>query len=313
MRNLNQVRSVVALADHRNFGRAADAIGLTQSALSQNIRKVEDIYGVPLFERRNRQVALTSFGEVVCETARQTLDALRNVEREISLLKNLESGHLKVYADSYLANSLLAPALASLLNDFPHLRFTARQGSWPDVEGRLLNDEIDLYFGMPPDATHADIEYLDVELPSPLILCRAGHELESQERLNLAELIRYPIVTPAPPAWYVRWAQAQVASLASPVDVADLIILESDSIAMVKTVALQSNALTAALAGDVREEIRSGAFRVLKLVNWPNTMSGCLAMRRSRALPPAAGQLIERINQTLQNAFTEAQEFPLSG
>ena len=107
MHHINQLRSVVALAEYRHFGRAAESIGLTQSALSQSIRKVEDLYGVPLFERRNRQVALTTYGDLVYQTASQTLDAMSNVEREIRLLRNLETGHLVVHSDPYLTNSLL--------------------------------------------------------------------------------------------------------------------------------------------------------------------------------------------------------------
>ncbi len=313
MQHINQLRSVVALAQYRHFGRAADAIGLTQSALSQSIRKVESLYGVPLFERRNRQVALTTYGELVCNTARQTLEAMSNVEREIRLLKNLETGHLVVHSDPYLANSLLAPALAELLVAYPQLRFTARQGYWPDVESRLLEDEIDLYFGMPPVAEHPDIEYRALDLPTPLILCRAGHELTERGEVSLAELIHYTICTPTPPAWYIQWAQHQVDELNNAVDVTDLVILESDSLAMVKTVAKRSDALTAALPSEVAEEVKHGELHVLNLKNWPTVMTGCLATRRSRALPPAAELLIDQIERAVANAFIEADGIPRSG
>ena len=313
MHHINQLRSVVALARFRHFGRAADAIGLTQSALSQSIRKVEDLYGVPLFERRNRQVALTSYGELVYKTASQTLDAMSNVEREIRLLRNLETGHLVVHSDPYLTNSLLAPALAGLLMDHPQLRFSARQGYWRDAESHLLEDEIDLYFGMPPDAMHPDIECRILEMPSPLILCRAGHELVSRSQATLAELIKYTIVTPVPPAWYIQWAQAQVDELNQAVDVTDLVILETDSVAMAKTVALQSNALTACLPSEVAEEVSGGELHVLDLENWPNRMYGCLATRRSRAVPPAAELVIERIQQAIRSAYIEADKLPKSG
>ena len=313
MQHITQLRSVVALARHRHFGRAADAIGLTQSALSQSIRKVEQLYGVTLFERRNRQVALTSYGEIVYRTASQTLDAMSNVEREIRLLQNLETGHLIVHADPYLTNSLLAPALAGLLTKFPHLRFSVRQGYWHDVETRLLEDDIDLYFGMPPEALHPDIDYEILELPSPLILCRAQHELVRRKQVVLAELIEYAIVTPTPPAWYIQWARSQVDELNNTVDVTDLIILETDNVAMAKTVAMQSNALTACLPSEVAEEVNREELHVLKLENWPNRMYGCLAKRRSRAIPPSAELAIERIKHTVKNAFVEAKKLPNSG
>ena len=82
MNNLSQLKSITALAQHKHFGRAANAIGMTQSALSQNIAKVEELLDVPLFERRNKQVSLTSYGEVVHKYALQMLDA-RNKASEV--------------------------------------------------------------------------------------------------------------------------------------------------------------------------------------------------------------------------------------
>ncbi len=312
MAHLNQLRSVVALARYRHFGRAADAIGLTQSALSQSVRKLEDQYGVPLFERRNRQVTLTSYGELVCEAARQSLDAMSNVEREIRLLRNLESGQLVVHCDPYLTNALLAPALAALLMDYPQLRFSVRQGYWQEVESLLLEGETDLYFGMPPDALHPEIECRTVQMPTPLILCRAEHELAGRGQVTLSELIEYSIVTPAQPAWYVRWAQSQVDALHNAMDVSDLIILETDSSAMAATVALQSNALTACLPGEVAQAVRDGQLHVLRLANWPRVMYGCSAVRRTRAVPPAAELVMGRVETALEAAFAEADTLPSS-
>ena len=166
---------------------------------------------------------------------------------------------------------------------------------------------------MPPETPHPDIDYQILEVPSPLILCRAEHELAHQKQVSLAELINYTIVTPAPPAWYVQWAQAQVDELSNAVDVTELIILETDSLAMVKTVALQSNALTACLPSEVADEIDRGELRVLDLANWPNRMYGCLATRQSRATPPAADLLVERVQQTVAIACDEADKLPASG
>jgi DNA-binding transcriptional LysR family regulator len=59
--NLRQLQHVVALAEHRNFRRAADSVGLTQSALTQSIRNLEEEYGVELFERSRREVSPTAW------------------------------------------------------------------------------------------------------------------------------------------------------------------------------------------------------------------------------------------------------------
>src|ERR1700751_3695517 len=70
---LSQMRSVVALAEHLHFGRAAAALYVSQPALTKQIRKIEDTLGGPLFLRKPRHLTLTRAGEVLVEHARLLL------------------------------------------------------------------------------------------------------------------------------------------------------------------------------------------------------------------------------------------------
>ncbi len=313
MNHINQLRSVVALARHRHFGRAADSIGMTQSALSQNIRKLEESYGVSLFERKNRQVSLTTYGDIVNHNATMILESITNARREIRLLQNLETGHLMVGVDPYLASSLIAPALAELLSSHPRLRFTARSASWDQIEDKLLSDEIDIYFGITPQSARDDLKLETIELPAPLILCQPDHELVHHDVVSLSQSIGLPLVTPTPPAWYIKWAQQQADELENKLDVTQLIFLEADNIEMVKRVASNSHALTAALPSDAESEITRGNLVVLRLKNWPVSMHGCIVTKASRTLPPAAELLIEYYRHAVQSEFKKASTLPQSG
>src|SRR5262249_32926821 len=71
--DLDQMRSVVVLAEHLHFGRAAAALCVSQPALTKQIHKIEDILGGPLFVRRPRQLTLTRAGRVLIEHARVLL------------------------------------------------------------------------------------------------------------------------------------------------------------------------------------------------------------------------------------------------
>ncbi len=313
MNSISHLKAVAALARYRHFGRAADAIGMTQSALSQAIKKIEHTYGVPIFERRNRQVELTTYGEVVNSAAISILERLDQVDREIHLLSSLEKGHLAICSDPYFSANILASALAEVMRDYPALKFSSSSGYWDKAETGLLDDRIDLYLGMPPEVKHPDLEYRDYTVPTPLILCRREHSLCARKTVTLAELIDYTIVTPLPPAWYIRWAQQQVDSLKAPVDVTELILLETDNVAMMKAVASRSDALTAALPEDVAAEVQRGDLHVLKLKNWPSSMQCCVATRRTRALPPSVEQVIARIDLAVESTFRWANTLPSSG
>jgi len=313
MNHITQLKSVVALAKHRHFGRAADSIGLTQSALSQNIQKLEQSYGVPLFERKNRQVSLTTYGEIVRNSAITALESIANAQREIGLLQNLETGHLMLGVDPYLASSILAPALAELLSSHPRLRFTARDVGWDQIEDKLLSDELDVYFGIAPQSIHRDLHIETIVLPTPLLLCRPDHELATQEIVSLTQSMGLQVVTSAPPAWYIKWAQQQVDELQDKFDVTNLIFLEADNIGLVKQVARQAYTLTAALPSDAETEISNGDLVVIKLENWPLEMEGCIVTKANRTLPPAAELLIEYYKKAVDSEFDKASTLPASG
>ncbi len=309
MHHINQFKSVLALTHYRHFGRAASSIGLTQSALSQNIRKLEEFYGVTLFERRNHQVSLTAYGKVVHNTAKLTLDAIQNTQREIQLLQNLSTGHLKVSADPYVASSLLAPALSRLLKAHPRLRFTSTNISWEQAQEQLLNDEIDIYFGILPDAISSELTLDLLDIPTPLILCHPEHELTQHPSVSLADAISYPIATPTAPPWFLRWARQEVDKINEQFDFNSLIFLQADSIDMVKRVTQNTEVTTAALPSDVESDIELGKLTVLHLENWPTTMQGCIITKSSRAIPPAGALLTRQFKESVTLEFVKKEGY----
>ena len=149
MLNLRQLQCAIALLDHRQFHKAADAVGITQSGLTQNIQRLEDHYGQALFVRDRQGVSLTQYGEIVIEGARSVLDRLSAVEREIDLVSNLETGQLLVGTDPILANALLGPALSALLKSHPHLRFSTHSGNREELNELLKRRGLDLFVSFP--------------------------------------------------------------------------------------------------------------------------------------------------------------------
>ena len=82
-------RYFVAVAEELHFGRAAERLHLAQPPLSQQIRKLEELLGYPLFIRTSRSVSLTTAGEALLQRARRTL---RNVQRDIDETRSIGRG-----------------------------------------------------------------------------------------------------------------------------------------------------------------------------------------------------------------------------
>src|SRR5271165_4301461 len=90
------LRCALALAEHRNFARAAKALRLSQPSLSRSIQGLEQQAGVQIFERNTRPVEVTDAGEIFLEYAREVMSHSADLGREMELLSGLDKGELQV-------------------------------------------------------------------------------------------------------------------------------------------------------------------------------------------------------------------------
>ena len=106
MASENQLRQDVTLTDMASHRQAAESLGLTHSALSQTVSRLEARYGVKLFERVGRRTVPTAYGEVLV-VARRSLDAINAAKHEIELMIRA-NGRLKIGADLVISQRCLA-------------------------------------------------------------------------------------------------------------------------------------------------------------------------------------------------------------
>ena len=137
MITLRQLRYLAALAQHRHFGRAADACGVTQPALSMQIRDLERELGIALVERRPNDIMLTDLGAEVARHAEQVLAAARDLEDFARHRGRVLSGRLHLGMIPTLAPYVLPRVLPLLHQRFPDLRIELRE-----TQTRVLIDEL---------------------------------------------------------------------------------------------------------------------------------------------------------------------------
>lgn len=121
MMELDQLRYFVAVARAGTFTRAAEQEGVTQPSLSQQIRKLEDSLGVPLFERRGRSVRLTQAGQRLLPQARTLLRQAADARQSLGELTNRVCGRLAVGAIPTVMPYWLAPKIAGFQSQYPEV------------------------------------------------------------------------------------------------------------------------------------------------------------------------------------------------
>lgn len=141
--NLRDLRYLVALADLKHFGRAAEACFVSQPTLSTQIKKFEDELGVPLIERNPRNVMLTDVGVAVVARARAMLheaDQIKNIARRA---KDPESGTVKIGIFPTLGPYLLPHVVPNIVKKFPKLELMLFEEKTESVLKKLHDGDLD--------------------------------------------------------------------------------------------------------------------------------------------------------------------------
>lgn len=120
--NFNALATFATVARERSFTKAAAILGISQSALSQSIRNLEERLGIRLLTRTTRSVAPTEAGERLLATISPKFDEIEAALADLSALRDKPAGTIRITAGEHPAVSILQPALARFLPDYPDIR-----------------------------------------------------------------------------------------------------------------------------------------------------------------------------------------------
>ncbi|HVF34408.1 MAG TPA: LysR substrate-binding domain-containing protein [Candidatus Saccharimonadia bacterium] len=185
--NLRDLRYLVALADHKHFGRAAAASFVSQPTLSTQVRKLEDELGVALVERSPRNVLLTEVGREISERARVILRDVDEVRELARRTRDPESGSVRLGMFPTLGPYLLPHVVKRIRARFPRLELLLVEEKTPVLLQQLSEGRLDaacLALPIHDEQLHAEPLF---EEPFVLAVPRA-HPLAKRASLKLADL-----------------------------------------------------------------------------------------------------------------------------
>jgi len=148
---LAQLQVFIAVAEARHFTRAAEALGFTQSAVSQMIRSLEDELGVPLFHRSRNGVAPTSIGERMLQHAREILHLTSCMKEEASAALGVETGTLRIGSIHSVSNKILPGLIGSFRKRFPQVEIVLFEGEYEEVNSWINRSVVDVAFTTSPE------------------------------------------------------------------------------------------------------------------------------------------------------------------
>ncbi|HET7845226.1 MAG TPA: DNA-binding transcriptional regulator OxyR [Xanthomonadales bacterium] len=185
--NLRDLRYLVALADHKHFGRAAAASFVSQPTLSTQIRKLEDELGVALVERTPRKVLLTDTGRAVAERARVILREVEQVRELARRTRDPESGTVRLGLFPTLGPYLLPHVVPKLRERFPRLELLLVEEKTPELLRQLEEGRIDAaMLALPLNDAQLHVEPLFEE--QFVLAVPKGNKLAAKDSLKVEDL-----------------------------------------------------------------------------------------------------------------------------
>ena len=189
---LRHIRYLKAVADHGSFTRAAEALHVSQPALSQQIRELEERLGVQLLDRSGRRIRPTDHGAAYLAYARRALEELEEGARAVRDVEDLSAGSIRLGVTPSVAAYLIGPLLQRFRARYPGIFLGIRVSAQEEIEPGLRYDRLDLGIGF-GDLPAEDIELTMLHDERPSLIMAAAHAPPRNAPVTAAELARMPM------------------------------------------------------------------------------------------------------------------------
>jgi LysR family transcriptional regulator for metE and metH len=197
---MRHLRAVRAIHDAGGLSKAADMLNLTQSALSHQIKGLEDQVGIDLFVRRTKPLKLSVAGMRMLKLADRVLPEVEAAEDEFRGLLSGKAGRLHIAIECHACFEWLFPVLETFRKAWPDVDVDIRPGLAFDALPALAREEVDVVVSSDPEE-HPDLEFSPLFDYEPVFVASSQHPLSQKEWIEAQDfrdevLITYPVERP---------------------------------------------------------------------------------------------------------------------
>ena len=181
------IQYFIAVANHLSFTRAAAALHVSQPALSQQVRQLEESLGTTLFDRSGRTTRLTDAGEVYLRYAKRAAQELQEAKRAIDDLGDLSRGSLRVGVTPTFTSYLVGPLVEAFHGRYPNITLVVREIAQEAMEELLLADEVDVGIAF-DNGHHLDLDAQALLVETLALVVGKQHPLATTASIGLEAL-----------------------------------------------------------------------------------------------------------------------------
>jgi DNA-binding transcriptional LysR family regulator len=294
--DLKRLKHLVALAEARNFGRAAVQCHLTQSAFSRSIQAAEEEVGLQLFDRGSLEVTCTDAGAFVVERARKLLFENSCLERDVSLYRERLIGDLSFGIGPFPAATIVPPLLTEIRTRYPGVCVRVEVNNADYLAAHLRAEELDFYMAdMRNVIASADLTITPVAKLFGGFYVREGHPLLHRTPVSAAMLLPYGLAS-------VRLPEAVQVGLGSlmGLDAGKRIPLavECDDLNLLKSLALSTDTVIGSTDAGTAHDVSSKRLVRLDVTDIPPMYADmAIVSLKGRSYSPTAQFAVDFIDQ----------------
>jgi len=301
--DMRQLRQFIAVVEHGNVRRAADAIHLSQPALTKSIHNLEDELGVQLLTRGARGVTPTIYGDLLLRHARLLRNEGERAVAEIRAVKAGHVGHLRLGVANF-SISFLPRVIAKLLATTPGLSFEIVDGTYEALTALVNEGVLDaVASGFPLVHRAEDLVHEELVAGEFLMVCRPDHPIVAHRRKPLEMIAQQCWIVANRPQQIVESLEFifRSAGVRPPKP-----MISSGSMSFLKAVLLEGEFFSVLPRGVLKQELESGALVSIPYPGGPYPTVEGIIYRAEAVHPPALFVLIEAIKA--ENAASQTAD-----
>ncbi|PKB72443.1 MAG: hypothetical protein BZY87_00410 [SAR202 cluster bacterium Io17-Chloro-G6] len=282
--NFHQLYIFQTVAKHFSFSRAAEALEITQPAVSIQVQELEKFLGITLFHRRPRGLRITEAGEAVLAYSQQIFALSGRLLETVQEMENLQSGHLVLGASTTPGEYVLPSVVGRFRQIYPGIHVELVIGNTRNIIQRILNRDMDLgMVGEHVEEYSSELEMVDYQDDEIVLVAAPSHPAADLSRLTAQQVVDMGLVAREEGSATRRSAE----NLFQQLGVVPTIAIELGSNQAVKQAATAGGGIGVISRLGITAELRAGMLTVLEVEGWDCRRPLTLIQPRDRYLSPS--------------------------
>lgn len=261
--NFHQLHIFYTVAEKGSFSAAAQALHMTQPAVTMQVQSLEDYFGTKLFQRSTKRIELTEAGGTLMPFAQRSIDLIRDTDSHMSKFTSQLKGRLLLGASLTIGEYILPRLLGPFGQEFPHISISMKVINTAQIMDDILNHQLN--FGLiEAPVNHPDMHMEAVMSDELRLIVGKSHPLAGMKQVELEDVLQFPFVLREQGSGTRLVMEEQLKK--KQIDPADLkIIMELGSTGAVKSAVEAGLGISFVSGTSVRHEVALGLIHTIPI------------------------------------------------